>query len=109
MVAEIIEQNLEQIAALCRRHRVRALWVFGSAATGAFDPQSSDIDLLVDLGTYDPLVHRRFFGLLHALEALLERPVDLLTVQSIDNPDFMDELEETRVLVYGSPRTQVAA
>ncbi len=48
MLAAIIEDNRDAIAALCRKHRVRALWVFGSATTEAWDPASSDIDFLVD-------------------------------------------------------------
>src|SRR5690349_9072204 len=99
MVAAVIEQKKNVIAALCREYRVRALWVFGSAVTDAFDPDRSDIDMLVDLGEYDDMVHRRFFGLLQALEALFKRSVDLVTVRSLDNPYFREELEETRVLV----------
>jgi hypothetical protein len=109
MVAEIIEQNKDEIGALCRKHGVRALWVFGSAVTAAFDPQSSDVDFLVDLGEYDDVVHRRFFGLLEGLEELTGRPVDLLTVKSIENPYLAEELKETRKLVYGSPDAEAAA
>jgi predicted nucleotidyltransferase len=53
MVAEIIERNQNEITALCRKHQVRALWVFGSATTDGWDPELSDLDFLVDLGTYD--------------------------------------------------------
>jgi predicted nucleotidyltransferase len=109
VVANIIERKKDVIAALCRKHQVRALWVFGSAATGSFDPVASDVDFLVDLGYYDALVHRRFFDLHEALEALFDRSVDLLTVRSIENPFLMDELEETRKLVHGSPDAEVAA
>jgi predicted nucleotidyltransferase len=109
MVADIITKNKDEIAALCRKHSVCSLWVFGSAATGAFDPETSDIDVLVDLGEYDDRVHRRFFGLLRDLEELMGRSVDLLTVKSIDNPYFMEELEETRRLIYGPKDAEVAA
>lgn len=109
MVAEIIEQKKDEIAALCRSFQVRALWVFGSAAADAFDPASSDLDFLVDLGEYDTLVHRRFYGLLDGLERVTGRAVDLLTVKSIANPYFAAELEETSKLVYGSPDAKIAA
>ncbi len=109
MVAAIIEQRKDEIAALCRKHRVRALWVFGSEATDAFDPETSDLDFLVDLGEYDQFVHRRFLALLHDLEDLTGLPVDLRTVRSVGNPNFMEELKETRELVYGSPGAEVAA
>jgi len=39
----LIEQHRAEIADLCRRHGVRQLAVFGSAARGMdFDPASSD-------------------------------------------------------------------
>lgn len=109
MPAPIIEDNRDAIAALCRKHRVKALWVFGSAIGDAWKPETSDIDLLVDLGEYDDQVHRRFFGLQHDLEALTGRPVDLITVNSVENPYFREEILETRKQVYGPTRAQAAA
>jgi predicted nucleotidyltransferase len=37
----LLESKRKEIAVLCRRHRVRRLDVFGSAATDAFDPRTS--------------------------------------------------------------------
>ena len=45
---ELIDNRREQIADLCRRHGIRRLDVFGSAATGSFDPASSDVDFLAE-------------------------------------------------------------
>lgn len=84
--APSIESLLSEIAALCRRFRVRRLDLFGSAATGAFDPTTSAVDLLV---SFDPAVTddaNCHFGLLEGLEALFGRPVALVTEQSIANP-----------------------
>jgi hypothetical protein len=52
---EIIESNLSAIAALCRRCAVRRLDLFGSAATGRFDLERSDLDFLVVGHLSDPL------------------------------------------------------
>lgn len=109
MVVEIVERKKSEIADLCRKHRVRALWIFGSATTDAWDPETSDIDFLVDLGEYDAQVHRRFFGLLHDLEDLTSRAVDLLTVNAIENPYFRDEIDATKVLLYGPADAEAAA
>ena len=109
MLAANIEDNRDAIAALCRTHRVTALWVFGSATTAAFDPDHSDIDFLVDMGRYDDRIHRRFFGLQHDLEELTGRPVDLITVNSVENPYFRDEIIETRKQVYGPAGAEAAA
>src|SRR4051794_32889922 len=43
-----------RVAALCRRFNVRRLDLFGSAATGRFDPGHSDLDLLVEFEPMSP-------------------------------------------------------
>ena len=61
MHAEILRHR-ETLAALCRRHGVARLDVFGSAARGVdFDPTRSDVDLLVE---FAPSTPRRLAALL---------------------------------------------
>lgn len=55
MIALIVD-NKDTIAELCRRYRIRRLDVFGSAATDTFNPESSDLDFIVNLGDYDATV-----------------------------------------------------
>lgn len=38
----LIEDNKDAIVKLCKQYGVRRLALFGSAATGAFDPATSD-------------------------------------------------------------------
>lgn len=47
---QIQAEQLEQIAAVCRRYGVRQLQLFGSAATGEERPDS-DVDLLIEFET----------------------------------------------------------
>ena len=47
-----IEQKREQLAELCRQHRVQRLALFGSALREDFDPERSDLDFLVE---FEPL------------------------------------------------------
>lgn len=97
-----IAAHQSEITDLCRQHSVARLDVFGSAALGAFDPGSSDIDFLVEFETLSPIAYKRaYFGLLWGLEALLGRPIDLVTAQSLTNPYFIRNVYETRELVYG--------
>ena len=49
----LVHDNRERIAELCEACGVRKLELFGSAATGAFDPGASDLDFIVDLGKYE--------------------------------------------------------
>jgi uncharacterized protein len=44
----------EEIAELCRRHRVRRLALFGSAVGEGFDPERSDLDFLVEFKPLPP-------------------------------------------------------
>ncbi|HEU0163831.1 MAG TPA: nucleotidyltransferase domain-containing protein, partial [Thermomicrobiales bacterium] len=74
----LISDNLDKIAELCREYRIRKLDLFGSAATGAFDPETSDVDFVVDLGEYERGLAKRLYAFADALESLLGRDVDLV-------------------------------
>jgi uncharacterized protein len=74
--AEIIERNLPAITELCRRFGVRRLHLFGSAATGSFDPARSDLDFLVEFEEMPPGRYATAcFGLRQSLQQLLARPI----------------------------------
>jgi predicted nucleotidyltransferase len=45
----IIEDNMARLIELCQQYKVARLDVFGSAASGKFDPASSDLDFLVEI------------------------------------------------------------
>ena len=75
---------------------VRA-WLFGSFARGEETPLS-DVDLLVQLD-YSKLDGFGFFGMWGDLERLLNRSVDLVTVNSLE--DFAREsVERDKQLIY---------
>jgi predicted nucleotidyltransferase len=96
----LIEDNLAEIAALCERFGVRSLDLFGSASTGAFDVESSDVDFVVDFGEYAPGHLDRYFGLEDGLKQLLGREVDLVTEKSIQNPIFRRSVDRSRKPIY---------
>ncbi|MBX3069319.1 MAG: nucleotidyltransferase domain-containing protein [Thermomicrobiales bacterium] len=108
MLAAIVEQS-SQIAELCRRYGVRKLEVFGSAAVGGFDAESSDVDLIADFADRSPGYARRYLAFAEELEKLFDRPVDLLTNQPIENPYFRASLERSRRTIYESPDREAAA
>jgi predicted nucleotidyltransferase len=99
----VIEARRAEVAAICARFGVRRLELFGSAATGAFDPAHSDVDFLVafDPGRrIDPL--EQYFGLKEALEALFGRSVDLVEEGASSNRYFLDSLNKSRRLLYAA-------
>jgi len=99
----IIEQNLNAIIRLCTHQKVRRLAVFGSATDDRFDPERSDLDLLVEFEKMPPSEHAdQYFGLAEDLERLFGRPVDLVEAGPIRNPYFRKSLEDTQVEIYAA-------
>jgi predicted nucleotidyltransferase len=102
MQAEI-PKKIEEVKMLCIRCGVRALYVFGSALREDFDPLHSDYDFLVEFAPMPPGDHAdAFFSLKSGLEALFQRPVDLVTLGSIRNPYFSEQVIASRQLLYAA-------
>lgn len=101
MVA-LVEQKKTALAELCRQYRVQRLYVFGSAVLDSFDVRRSDIDFLVRFSDRQPTGEYadRYLRFAEALEQLFDRPVDVVTEESIRNPYFRREVERTRQLLY---------
>ena len=99
----IIKTRRAEVAELCRRFHVRRLDLFGSATGRDFDPSRSDVDLLVEFEPGDTLkALDQYFGLKEALEALLDRPVDLVVESAVKNPYIRRSIEESRETLYAT-------
>ena len=100
---KLIERNMAEIIALCEKHKVAQLYVFGSILTDRFN-QDSDIDFTVifDRSLLPLLVYgENYFAFMFALEDLLGREVDLVEYNAVKNPYFKEELDETKRIIYG--------
>ena len=107
---ESVAQQRDAIRGLCRRFGVRRLDLFGSAARGEFDPETSDLDFVATFAdTQVPGFADRYLGFAEALEELFGRPVDVLTERSIRNPYFRQAVDSTRQLLYDERDTSAAA
>ena len=103
-LAETVDVNLPALRVLCRRFGVRRLDLFGSAATGKFDPARSDLDFLVEFGEMPPGPYAKAFrGLREGLEQLFGRPIDLLTEPALVNPYLRRQIESEKRNVYRAP------
>ncbi len=98
---KLIEMNIEQIVALCKKYKVAKLWVFGSILTPHFNDKS-DVDFSV-IFKYEDIqdIFVAFFDLVDELQLLLGRPVDLVDETAIKNQYFRNELNRTKQLIYG--------
>lgn len=96
-----IDKYISQIKVLCKENKVKDLFVFGSVLTTNFNEQS-DIDFIVDIDSSDPIDYAdHYFALKFSLEDLLQRPIDLLENKAIKNPFLIQQIEQTKTLVYG--------
>lgn len=105
----LVADNRSRIAELCRKQHVTKLEVFGSATTNSFDLDTSDIDMIVDLGPYSDDIADRFLDLAHGLEKILGRSVDRITSRSIRNPYFRLVVDGQRETIYEDGNREAAA
>lgn len=101
---QLVAEHMDEIRDLCREYGVIRLELFGSAATGGFDPSRSDIDFLIEYPEdYDFGVWlSRYFELRDRLEEVLGHPVDLVMSGAMRNRHFILNVEETKQLLYAA-------
>lgn len=96
-----IKQRLPDFIDLCKEHKVKSLYAFGSSITDRFNPDSSDIDLVVEIDDLSPLERGEILiSFWDKLEVFFQRKVDLLTEKSIRNPFLKNSIDTTKVLIY---------
>lgn len=97
----IIDKNIDKIRALCNKHKVARLFVFGSILTDNFK-KSSDIDLLVDFSGVDLYDYAdNYFDFKSSLEKLLKRQIDLLEDKAVKNPYLRKSIDSSKQMIYG--------
>ena len=101
VVNDLLSRNRELVRELCLEQKVRALEIFGSAATAEFNPERSDLDFLVEFQDPDrPGIADRFLGLAEGLERIFQRTVDLVTRRSLKNSIFIGADNRSKQVVY---------
>ncbi|QQR84810.1 MAG: nucleotidyltransferase domain-containing protein [Flavobacteriales bacterium] len=100
MFADLINGHRQQFIELCKSHRVKELYAFGSAVNGPFTA-SSDVDLLVELEQGDPIeTGERLWSFWDRMELFFQRKVDLLTPRSLQNPVKKRHIDAHKKLIY---------
>jgi len=104
-----IESKSDEFLKLCQTHDVETLYAFGSSTNGHFDELKSDIDLLVELNTEDPIERgEKLMDLWEKFENFFQRKVDLLTNKSIKNPFLRKSIDSSKILIYDGQRQEIS-
>lgn len=104
-----IAKNSNAFLELCESHDVKTLYAFGSATTDRFNEASSDIDLLVEIDTQDPIKRgQNLMDLWDQFEKIFQRKVDLLTGSSIKNPILRKSIDASKILIYDGKERKVS-
>ena len=99
-----IESKLPEIKQLFEQYDIKSAYLFGSAGTDGFG-EKSDVDFLIEFGNRitDPAERgENWWSLYYALKELLQRDVDLLTMNSLSNPYLIDEINRTKRMIYAA-------
>ena len=80
---KLIENNIQKIIDLCKKHKVHKLFVFGSVLTSRFN-DNSDVDLIVDFNKAEVSDYfDNFFDFKYALDNLFGRFLYIIFINSL--------------------------
>lgn len=103
MINHLISNNKAIIEKICKDFSVNQMYVFGSVTTPEFN-ENSDIDFLISFSkslSIDDYTDN-YFALHQKLEDIFNRNIDLLTINSLSNPFFIESINQSKQLIYES-------
>lgn len=110
LLPPFLQERLAQLVGLCQKHSLRYLYAVGSVLRPEKFRPDSDVDFLFALdetNILDEQYNPNLWAFWHALEALFDRKVDLIHGPSLKNPYFIEELNETKRLIYDQKSQKV--
>ncbi|MEE9431025.1 MAG: nucleotidyltransferase domain-containing protein [Melioribacteraceae bacterium] len=97
----IIEKNITKISELCKKHKVDALYLFGSATNENFK-DGSDIDFLVRFEKIDLVRYfDNYITFKEKLNKIFNREIDLVEEQTLKNSILINSINRSKKLIYG--------
>ncbi|HVX25503.1 MAG TPA: nucleotidyltransferase domain-containing protein [Parafilimonas sp.] len=104
---ELIQNNINAIADACKKHHVKKLFVFGSAARNNDFTSKSDIDVLVNFETLPLETNEQVFyvvenrdKLQEQLKNIFNREIDLIEEEKISNKYLRYFINKEKKLLY---------
>lgn len=97
-----VDLKSEQLRQLCKKFKVKELYLFGSATTDSFS-EDSDLDFIVkfDREGFEG-AFSQYIDFKQGLEQIYERPIDLYHYKKFRNPIFQQEVERSKKLLYAA-------
>ena len=98
----LVQDNLISIQHILHKHNVKRAFIFGSVCNEKFN-NDSDIDIIVAFRKryFDNYVDN-FLSLESELSALLQRDIDIVPEETIQNPYFIQAINQTKTSIYES-------
>jgi predicted nucleotidyltransferase len=107
-MVDLIQNNINAIEDVCKKHHVKELFVFGSAAREADFNVDSDVDLLVNFENLPLDTNEQVFYVVEnkeqleeQLEKIFKREVDLIEGRNISNKYLRYFINKDKKLIYG--------
>jgi predicted nucleotidyltransferase len=100
-----IESHKENLIVLCKKHRVKEMYLFGSVLTNDFNDNSDlDFSVIFDRVQLSNPVEfgKNYWSFLSELKVELNRNVDLVIEEGLKNKYFIKELNKTKKLLYAA-------
>ena len=101
-----LDEIRRRVQPVAEKYHLKAVYVFGSYARGDAR-EDSDVDLLVDLAGAELSGFFAIGGLYNDLEAALQKGIDLITAESLEQPSnkmsdklFRDIVNQERREIY---------
>ncbi|MEZ4775484.1 MAG: nucleotidyltransferase domain-containing protein [Bacteroidia bacterium] len=111
ILPDFLASRLHALQVHCRKYKVKYLWAIGSVLTQNFR-NDSDIDLVYDLDRHsiqDEEYLAVLDGFISGLMVLFPgRKIDLIHYPSLRNPYFIEEVDETKVILYEQRSKEVS-
>lgn len=106
---ESIHYKMGEFLLLCKSHKVKHLYAFGSSITDQFNEKTSDIDFLIEIDSEDPIERgENLINIWEKFEHFFQRRVDLLTNSSIKNPILRKSIDATKILIYDGKEQKIS-
>ena len=104
----LVQNNLKSIQHILHKHNVKHAFIFGSVCTEHFN-DNSDIDIIVAFQKryFDNYVDN-FLSLESELSTLLQREVDIVPEETIQNPYLIQAINQTKTPIYEYRGTKMA-